>query len=446
MKISDLMNKRVLVAGLGVTGLSVVKYLIRSGVEFDIADERDAHQNIDAHDKNIQRHTQFSVELFCGFDIIVLSPGIARAHPAVASALQAGVVVIGDIELFADAVGVPVIAVTGSNGKSTVVAWLTEVINECGLNAIACGNIGEPALDALLGDAQVLVLELSSYQLESTSSLRPLAATVLNVSEDHLDRYDDIEHYAATKRRIYEHAEHCLANFDDMRTWPTPANNVACDFFTISSAELSSVNNGSTDSSDSEQSTVRWQRALVADASLAVPGEHNKSNALVVLALSSTLNLCTQQCIKALASFTGLAHRSQFVVEKSGVRWFNDSKGTNVDACEKAIVAMGSPVILIAGGMAKGADFTPLQATVKEHVKLLLLLGTDKQTIAADLQGSADIQIVETLREAIIAAHNQAVPGDAVLLSPACASFDMFNNFEHRGDQFVATVNEVLAA
>lgn len=436
MKISDIIQKRVLVAGLGVTGLSVVKYLLRTSVDFDIADERDAHQSIGIHNKNVQRHTQFSAELFCSFDIIVLSPGIARAHPAVAAALQAGVDVIGDIELFADAVDVPVIAVTGSNGKSTVVAWLTDVVNECGTRAIACGNIGEPALDALLGDAQVLVLELSSYQLESTRSLRPIAATVLNVSEDHLDRYDDIEQYAATKRRIYENAEYCLANYDDVRTWPQPAENFSCDFFSVST----------TDSGSKEESTARWQRALVADVSLAVPGDHNKSNALVVLALSSVLNLCIERCIGALAKFSGLAHRSQFVVEAAGVRWFNDSKGTNVDACEKAIVAMGSPVILIAGGIAKGADFTALQATMKEHVKLLLLLGQDKQTIAADLQGSAEIQIVDTLHEAVTTAHQCAVSGDAVLLSPACASFDMFDNFEHRGEQFVAAVNEVLAA
>lgn len=436
MKVSDLMEKRVLVAGLGVTGLSVVKYLLRTGVDFDIADERDAHQSISADTKNVRRHSEFSAELFCGFHIIVLSPGIARAHPAVAAALQAGVDVIGDIELFADAVDVPVIAVTGSNGKSTVVAWLTDVINECGTRAIACGNIGEPALDALLDDAQVLVLELSSYQLESTRSLRPIAATVLNISEDHLDRYDDIEHYAATKRRIYKYAEHCLANYDDARTWPQPAANYSCDFFSIRTA----------DSGSHKESKVRWQKTLVADVSLAVPGDHNKSNALVVLALSSALNLCSEKCINALVRFSGLAHRSQFVAEAAGVRWFNDSKGTNVDACEKAIVAMGSPVILIAGGIAKGADFTVLQTTMKEHVKLLLLLGRDKQVIAADLQGSAEIQFVDSLHEAVSAAHQRAVPGDAVLLSPACASFDMFDNFEHRGEQFVATVNEVLAA
>lgn len=431
MNITDLINKRVLVVGLGVTGLSVVNFLIRSDVDFAIADERDAHQPIHANDKSIQRYSQFSVELFCNFDVIVLSPGIPRAHPAIAAALCAGVDVIGDIELFADAVDVPVIAVTGSNGKSTVVAWLTDVINDCGLKALACGNIGEPALDALLGRAQVLVLELSSYQLESTRSLKPLAATVLNISEDHMDRYDDIDHYAATKRLIYQSAQHCLANFDDSRTWPESAQCAVCDYFSVNTTG---------------KPNVRWQRRDIADASLSVPGDHNKANALVVLALSSTLNLCKEQCARALEKFRGLAHRSQFVAEKAGVRWFNDSKGTNVDACKKAIVAMQSPVILIAGGLAKGADFSSLQSTVREHVKLLLLMGKDKQLIAGELQGSTDIQIVETLREAITTAKCNAEPGDTVLLSPACASFDMFANFEDRGEQFVATVNEVLAA
>jgi len=233
MKISDLKYKSVLVAGLGVTGISVAGFLVREGVEFDIADERSDESTLAGFDVTAQVHREFTADLFCRFEVIILSPGIPRAHPAIVAALAAGTEVIGDIELFASAVTVPFIAVTGSNGKSTVVAWLADALRTCGVNAVACGNIGDPALDSLQGDAEVLVLELSSYQLESTYSLRPLSSVVLNVSDDHRDRYDNIEHYASVKRRVYSRARHCVANRDDERTWPTDEANTDCRFFPL---------------------------------------------------------------------------------------------------------------------------------------------------------------------------------------------------------------------
>ena len=436
MKVSALINKRVLVVGLGVTGLSVVRYLSGEGVVFEVADENAGDDALsDAPGKPVL-HRSFTSELFCSFDILILSPGIPRAHSAVAAALDAGIDVIGDIELFADAVKVPVIAVTGSNGKSTVVAWLAFSLAECGVMAEACGNIGKPALDCLATDAAVLVLELSSYQLESTRSLRPLCAAVLNVSDDHLDRYDDIEHYASVKRRVYQHAQHCVANFDDTRTWPTDDVKPVCTFITHGRLDAQAV------SSDER----KFDRSMLDGISLSVPGDHNVSNALALLALAEPLNVSEASLLASLPRFHGLAHRSEFIAEHEDIRWYNDSKGTNVDACEKAIKAMPGPVVLIAGGIGKGADFTPLQSIVSQYVKLLILIGQDKEHIASVLGSYVETVMADSLTDAVTMARSCATPGDVVLLSPACSSFDMFRNFEDRGEQYSAAVHEVLAA
>ena len=436
MKASALINKRVLVVGLGVTGLSVVRYLCREGVAFEVADENAGDDVLSNVPGKPILHRSFSRELFCCFDILILSPGIPRAHPAVAAALDAGIDVIGDIELFAGAVEVPVVAVTGSNGKSTVVAWLAFSLAECGVKAEACGNIGKPALDCLGTDAAVLVLELSSYQLESTRSLQPLCAAVLNVSDDHLDRYDDIEHYASVKRRVYQHAQHCVANFDDTRTWPTGDVKHTCIFITHGMPESQAISSGE----------KIYDRSMLDGISLSVPGDHNVSNALAVLALAEPLEVSETCLLAALPHFRGLAHRSEFIAEHEGIRWYNDSKGTNVDACEKAIKAMPGPVVLIAGGISKGADFTPLQSIVSQYVKLLILIGHDKEHIASVLGSYVQSVMAESLIEAVAMARSRATQGDVVLLSPACSSFDMFRNFEDRGEQFTAAVHEVLAA
>ena len=335
-------------------------------------------------------HHEFSEQLFCSVDVIVLSPGIPRAHPAIAKALDAGVQVIGDIELFAHAVQVPVIAVTGSNGKSTVVAWLAQTLNTCGARAEACGNIGAPALDCLQSAVDVLVLELSSYQLESTTSLKPLSATVLNVSDDHLDRYDDIEHYAAVKRRVYNNAAHCVVNLDDRRSWPDISDQTSCTFFTLDKTT------GNDD---------YWQPQQLDGVELAVPGTHNVANALALLALAAPLAarlaIGDDQLLQSLHEFHGLPHRSEYLGEHDGVRWYNDSKGTNVDACMKAVMAMPGPVILIAGGVSKGARFSALSDVLATRVKLLVLLGQDKHLIASQLHSAVDITMVDSMAEAV---------------------------------------------
>jgi len=443
-----LKSKRILVVGYGATGASVVRFLMLHGLSFEVADEGDSKMCRElSKTLDCAVYEQFTGELFVKFDVLLLSPGVPRSHDAIQRALEAGVKVIGDIELFAGVVEAPVIAVTGSNGKSTVVSWIVQALEGAGINAVACGNIGLPALDSLNKGVDVYVLELSSYQLESTHSLKPLAASVLNVSDDHLDRYTDIEHYASVKRSVYAQAKHCVFNQDDTRTWVQ------------SDDELSGSSERFTLSAEPEIG-VRWHRtqkegdwwlcddhyALLAQHNLSVPGEHNVANALAVLALIAPLEVPFTALREGILSFYGLPHRSEYLGESSGVRWYNDSKGTNIDASSKAIQAMPGPVVLIAGGISKGADFSLMRDVVSQYVKLVILIGQDRNQIHDQLMGSADILLADNLRGAVLIAKQHSVSGDVVLLSPACSSFDMFRNFEDRGEQFAATVEEVLAA
>lgn len=446
MKPHSLKSKRILIVGYGATGASVARFLKRHSIAFEIADEGDTSA-YPASLSGCPLHTQFTSELFLQFDVLLLSPGIPRSHGVIQSALEAGIDVVGDIELFAGVVDAPVIAVTGSNGKSTVVSWIALALQSAGINAVACGNIGLPALDSLHKAVDVYVLELSSYQLESTRSLKPLAAAVLNISDDHLDRYTDIEHYASVKRTLYAQAEHCVANQDDPRTWPEHTNEVGqvCERFT-----LSVVPDAGTRWHRCEKQGQLWlcddHSAFLAQKDIVVPGDHNVANALAVIALIEPLQVPFTALREGLIKFSGLPHRSEFLGEALGVRWYNDSKGTNIDACSKAIKAMPGPVLLIAGGISKGADFRLLRDVVSQHVKLVILIGRDRTRIRDQLDGSVDIVLAEDLRDAVLVARKRSTSGDVVLLSPACSSFDMFKNFEDRGEQFAATVEEVLAA
>lgn len=454
MMISALDNKRVLIVGAGITGLSVARYLTRHGVSFEMADgactdDYECPESL----SDIQLHPTFSDALFSSFDVIILSPGVPRELGPVQSALAKGVDVIGDIELFADAANAPVIAVTGSNGKSTVVSWIAEVLNAIDMRAVLCGNIGQPALDSLCDDADCYVLELSSYQLESTRSLKPLAATVLNVSDDHLDRYASIEHYAAVKRSVLKQAKNIIVNEDDPATWPDASNDSDHKADTVSSISLAG------DSSNTNHQ-VRWHRSndgeatwlcrngkpLVDQSRLSVPGEHNALNALAVLALIEPLGVGVELVVDSLIAFTGLPHRTEFLGMRDGVRWYNDSKGTNIDACIKAIEAMPGPVILIAGGLGKDANFGELGPAVKACVNTAVLIGRDAELISQALAPYTSCLAADSLEAAVKLAADLATDGDVVLLSPACASFDMFKSYEHRGDCFRELVQEVQVA
>lgn len=457
----ELSQLRVLVVGAGVTGASVMRYLLANDVAFDVTDGKATPSDKVRQLLNEGAYVAGLDEVNpSNYDVMVLSPGIPRAHPMIKAALAAGVSVIGDIELFASVVKGDVIAITGSNGKSTVASMAAHVLKQCGRQVELCGNIGTAVLDVLPkptdsntevgqhshrnqeknSNAMVYVLELSSYQLESLQRLSPLSAVVLNISEDHLDRYDSIEHYAAVKRHVYSNANYLVANADDERTHPEANTNNTLWFSSTNEKAKFSLKNLA-----NQQVLCVDDQAVITTDDLQVPGEHNVANALAVMALLHPLQLTLKQLKLGLSSFHGLEHRTQLVAEVNGVRWYNDSKGTNVDACIKAIQAMPGAVVLIAGGQGKGVDFAPLRPVVSERVKAVVLMGEDAPKLRATLEGASELFDVSSMHEAVELSKQLAENGDVVLLSPACASFDMFENYQARGRLFCESVEQAAA-
>lgn len=441
---------RILVVGLGRTGESVVRYLQRANATIEVADEHlDTARQAEFTKKfsDIPVHTCFSESLFAQFDLLVVSPGVPLMHESLRAAREHGVRIAGDIELFAAQCKASLIAVTGSNGKSTVVEWLGCVLGASDRKAVVAGNIGTPVLDVLDVAADIVVLELSSFQLELLDELATVSAVVLNVSEDHMDRYDSFTDYAAAKRRIHRGCQHIVVNACDRETWPAGDA-------TVVSASFASADNDYDAARVVHCSVGRheqcdWLKAgdepVMPASDIQLAGAHNIENALAVIALLMPLDLPVSVLKQGLVSFGGLPHRTQLVSSTRGVTWVNDSKGTNVDACAKAVAGMGAPVILIAGGLAKGADFSVLREPVTEYVKALILIGKDAQMIEDVLGDLVSVHHACTMREAVEKAAVLADSGDVVLLSPACASFDMFDSFEHRGDVFCLEVGRLAA-
>ncbi|MDJ0806486.1 MAG: UDP-N-acetylmuramoyl-L-alanine--D-glutamate ligase, partial [Gammaproteobacteria bacterium] len=389
----------------------------------------------------------FRPEVFQAAARLVVSPGVSLQEPVIQAARQRGAEILGDIELFARVAKAPVVAITGSNGKSTVTSLLGEMAKGAGRKVAVGGNLGSPALDLLRDDIELYVLELSSFQLESTDSLHASAAVVLNISADHMDRYRDLDHYAATKAVIYRHAGIAVINRDDPRAAACAVGVGAEIGFTLGSPE-------GDDFGICENQEAGWlcqgPAPLIPVSELRIPGRHNQANALAALALGSAVDLPMSAMLQALRIFPGLPHRTQFVAERRHLRWYNDSKGTNVGATVAALQGLHpeigeSRTILIAGGDCKGADFSGLASVVEQTARAVILIGRDAPLIAAALQDRVQLVFAKTLSDAVQQALNLGRPGDRVLLSPACASFDMFRNFEARGQAFMNAV-EALAA
>lgn len=452
-------GKKILVLGMGKTGISMVKWLSRLGAQLSVADTRTSPPNLELISRIVPGEAIFcgplKEELFQGIDAIAISPGVAVAEPLVQAALQQGVPVIGDIELFAVALdqyappGTKILAITGSNGKTTVTSMAGEMVKNAGWDVEVAGNIGPAALDALMQrmDANkwphLWALELSSFQLETTSSLRPDAATVLNLSEDHLDRYDSIEEYAAAKARIFSrpHNNGCvqILNRDDARVYAMADKNSKQVTFglsaPVSDQEFGLLPGGS------DVWLAQGSTHLLKTSELAVAGLHNAANALAALALCRAVDLPFEPLLHALRTFRGLPHRMQKVAEFNGVTFYDDSKSTNIGSAVAALNGFRKNVILIAGGDGKGQDFSPLEQPVSKHVRSVVLLGRDADKVAQAIQASnVPIHRVTTMDEAVQVSFLLAEHGDVVLLSPACASLDMFNNYIHRAEVFTAAV------
>lgn len=434
------LDRASLVLGLGMTGLSSARFLHRLGLEVVLADDRHAPPMLDRVREELP-----GVSVHCGelpaevLDCcarVIASPGIAPDHPWVQAACERGLLVIGDIELFARCARAPVAAVTGSNGKSTVTALLGEMARAAGRRVAVGGNIGVPALELLtIPEPDLYVLELSSFQLETTASLTPRAATILNVSADHLDRYRDMQDYLQAKLRIWCGAGVAVINRDETVLLDSAplANRVS-----FGSDAPPDADSYGLVREDGRVWLAQGRERLLAAGEMRLRGGHNALNALAALALGAAMDLPRDAMLEALRRFPGLPHRMQWVGERHGVTWYNDSKGTNVGATLAAIAGTDAPLVLIAGGLGKNQDFAPLGAALAGRARGLVLIGRDAALIADAVGGRLPVAQAADMNEAVAQAAALAREGDIVLLSPACASFDMFNGYEHRGECFVA--------
>lgn len=437
MKGFDGVNK-VVVIGLGMTGLSVVNHLMRLPQVLDIKviDTRDTPPGREQLPAEVSLCSgQWQMEWLLTADLIVASPGVALATPQLVDAAAAGIEIVGDIELFARAVDKPVIAITGSNGKSTVTSLVGEMAKEAGINVGVGGNIGVAALDLLVEDHDLYVLELSSFQLETTASLALKAAVYLNLSEDHMDRYPGgLSQYSEAKMRIFDHAELAVFNRDDLATQPD--FNGVMTSFGFDSAQYGLLT----------QDGVEWLaingQPLMPATEIALVGRHNVANSLAALALADAAGIDPQAACRALRRYNGLAHRCQLVASQHGVQWVNDSKATNLASTQAALngLALSGKLHLLVGGDGKGADFSALKPLLAELNAQLYCFGRDGYLLAP-LTDSAIT--VGTLTEAMHLAAANAQSGDMVMLSPACASLDQFANFMARGDAFVELAQQL---
>ncbi|OBP16656.1 UDP-N-acetylmuramoylalanine--D-glutamate ligase [Rheinheimera sp. SA_1] len=436
-------GKKVAVLGLGLSGLATVRFLLKQGVKPTLMDTRLKVSGLEAVPSEKVDGIylgELDANRLAKMDVILVSPGLDLSHPAIRFAAAQGTQLVGDVELFALSNQKPVLGITGSNGKSTVTTLVAYMLEQSGIKALAAGNIGLPVLDALAeSDTEVYVLELSSFQLDTTYNLQLLAACNLNVTEDHLDRHGSMAAYAAAKQRIFQHAALAVFNAEDALT--TPQNQPQ-------QQQLALSLNGD-DYGVVEIKGEHWLQVagapLLPVVEMSLVGKHNQFNALAAAALALAAGASREGVAAALRTYQSLPHRCTLVASQNGIRFINDSKATNVGATLAAIAGLRSDVsgklILIAGGDGKGADFTELAAVLKAQVDVLITLGKDGSAIAGLVPGAIE---VADLAAAVKVAANVAASGDLVLLSPACASLDMFKNYEERGRLFAELVQKVL--
>lgn len=437
------------IVGLGLTGLSCVRYFKKCGIPVAVTDSRLETPQLAMLKQEFPDVPAamggFSEELMSQAKELIVSPGVWLKEPAIAKQIAKGIPAIGDIELFAREVEKPIIAITGSNGKTTVTTLMGLMVEQAGYQAEVCGNIGLPVLDLLDKPApDFYVMELSSFQLETTATLKPETAVVLNVSPDHMDRYDHYRDYVAAKQRIYLNCKKPIINWDEPEIFDS-LNLRHPIAFTLNKPRREQYGlikeNG-------HYYLAHQDRKLIAVDELPLKGQHHFQNALACLALGEAVGLPLEAMLTVLKQFKGLKNRCQWISDKKGIHWINDTKGTNVGATIAALNTVGEhldgKLILIAGGDSKNADLTSLQKPIQKYVSQIILLGRDAFRFAETLNGLVAMTHVKSLEEAVQTASTIAAAGDTVLLSPACASFDMFRNYEHRGEVFVKAVNDLM--
>lgn len=386
----------------------------------------------------------FDATVFQNADCLVVSPGVSIKHPLIAEARVRGIAVIGDIEIFGMFATAPVIAITGSNGKSTVTTLVGEMARQAGRNVRVGGNLGLPALDLLDEACELYVLELSSFQLETTSTLETQVSVILNISEDHMDRYDSMHEYLNAKARIYHNSHVLVFNADDEKVMSLMHDFSASRKSIRFSLDVPGDNDFGIVQQNGQPWLAQGKQPLIAVSEIKISGWHNVANSLAALALGHASGLDMDAMLTTLRIFPGLEHRTQWVAECGGVQWFNDSKATNVGATIAALHGlMTNKIVLIAGGQGKGQDFSILRDVVADRARCVILMGEDADKLQSSLEGLVTIYRATDMRDAVKLASEHAQSGDAVLLSPACASFDMFTGFAHRGEVFAKYAREI---
>ena len=441
-------DQQKVVIGLGKTGYSVIAFFVARGIRVVAMDTREQTPYSEQVKKEFPQVQLYlgglEQAVLNGAAQIILSPGLPLATPEIQTAIEQGVPVVGDIQVFADYAQAPVVAITGSNAKSTVTTLVGEMAKDAGVNVAVGGNLGTPALDLISDTVELYVMELSSFQLETTPALKAKVATVLNVSPDHLDRYDSYLQYHQAKHEIFKGCQAVVVNRDDALSAPMIKPGVKHTSFGLRAPDL---NQFGIIKQESIVYLAKFNQPLLDVSKLKIKGSHNRSNALAALALGEAAGLDMASMLTTLQNYPGLEHRCQWLKCSDGIDYYNDSKGTNVGATVAALEGLGpdtqGKIILMAGGVAKGADFSFMKEATKQYVTTLVLYGQDKLSLAEALKGQADIKLADSFEQAFNLAHKNAQHGDAVLLSPACASFDMFKNFEHRGQVFTQLVESL---
>lgn len=437
------------IIGTGITGLSVARFLAAQQQPFVLLDTRSAPPNLDAVKQEFPQVPvecgELNVDTLLSCNEIIVSPGVAVATPALVKAQEAGIPIVGDIELFVRYAKAPIVAITGSNAKSTVTTLVGEMAKAAGIHVAVGGNLGTPALELLDDAVELYVMELSSFQLETVTKLNAKVATILNISADHLDRYDNMRAYILAKLRVYFGAEHIVVNRNDVLTHPPLAAGVKPIFFG-GKADFGSFGLLHREGVDYLAKNLT---PLLAASELKIRGRHNVDNALAALALGDAAGIPLEAMVSALKQFGGLRHRCEFVAEKAGVEFYNDSKGTNIGATIAAISGLArapQQLIIILGGEGKGQDFAELVPALRANNCRVVLMGRDASLIQQTIGDTVPCVNATSMVEAVNKAFALAQAGDAVLLSPACASFDMFKGYADRGEKFCEAVRELCAS
>ena len=447
-------KKKYLVIGTGKTGLSCIDYLYKNNENIVIADTRSVPPNLEVIKNkypNIRVQSgQITNDLINDSDVLVVSPGISFNESFIQKALELQKEVIGDIELFVKKTKAPIIAVTGTNGKTTVTTIIGEMCKNNGLNTIVGGNIGTPVLELLKKPVpDVYVLELSSFQLQTTHSMKFDVSVLPNISEDHIDHHGTMENYIQAKLKIFKNCKNAVINKILLTEvgWSTCFSRKNNTLFIFSLDESINSNSVGIKEFKEENYLFDHESAIMSVSDLKIEGTHNQENALAAYAAGKAFGLKHNMMIEVLRNFSGIRHRCQLITEANGIKWYNDSKATNVGATIAAVNGLGNEkknIILVLGGIGKDADFKPLAEPIKKYTKALILFGRDADLINKDLNDCSNTVYAESLQDVINKAGALAQSGDIILFAPACASFDMFKNYEHRGDEFERMVKEKL--